>query len=218
MKIGVVTAIYIATNKHYQLTLNSMNSITSREHELYRIGVANHVEDDYVETVSSLYDHYFLNDENCLSSAWNKGIKDAIENGCEKILVSNLDVVYNEDTIDNLIKGSELYSNSVMWFPTISYEIYENERHPNDFSSFLVNKDFLDKVGGFHEGFKPAYFEDLEMRARIDHLGFTTKRIVDSHYVHLGQQTVKSDGTIHQIVGEAWKANEELYKQIISSY
>lgn len=216
MKVGVVTVAYITKKEHYTLALEAYKSMVFKG-ELLKILVINKLNKEFVN-LKTFNDIVIVNDENCLASAWNKGIELAINSGCEYVIVPNLDTVFYPECFNRLIDGSVNNPNNVMWFATISNEGYAGDSHPNDFSCFVVHKSFFETCGRFNERFKPAYFEDSEMKARIKHKGYGTKRIDNAFYLHFQGSTVKNDSDIGTTVNEAWAINQEIYNEIVSNY
>jgi len=217
MKIGIVSAIYVTNQRHFELAERSLQTFTDSKHEIINIGVVNKLNSEY-KKLESYYHHMMDNDENCLASAWNKGIDLALKLKCDYVIVANLDVELDPNCIDNFIVGATYTQDAIMWVGRIKNEAYYGDSHPNDFSLFMINLKTINTLGAFDERFKPAYFEDQEMIARIKHKGYHYTRIDGATYLHHGQQTVKNDSEISDIVGAMWARNQELYHEIISNY
>jgi len=140
-----------------------------------------------------------------LSQAWNNGIKQAITDGCDYIIVANDDTLFAPHSIDEWVdRMSQEPENVVLTAPLdvkktfddpfeivfsdsdTSYEFEENEL----FSMFMVRKDFWERCGWFDENFDPCWWEDNDMHYRITLLGFSiTKYTVP--YIHLGSISTK---------------------------
>lgn len=217
MKIGIVSAIYITNERHYELAVKSLQTFKDSRHEIINIGVVNKLNPEY-EDIEQYYYHMIDNDENCLASAWNKGIDWALALECDYVIVANLDVELDPNCIDNFVVGATYTQDAIMWVGHIKNETYYGEEHPNDFSLFMLNSKTIKTIGKFDERFKPAYYEDLEFKSRIRHKGYHYTRIIGATYLHHGQQTVKNDNEIGDIVGAMWAKNEALYHEIISNY
>jgi hypothetical protein len=107
MKIGIAYPIYCSNDIHFDFARQTLESIQSKEHELLFCGVINF-------TSKSDYDNYFRskgtvlsNPENNVSMAWNRGIKTLLEQGCDYVIVPNLDIVFKSDCIDKLVACAE---------------------------------------------------------------------------------------------------------------
>ena len=141
-----------------------------------------------------------------LAAAWNRGIKEAINDGCEVIIVSNDDVIFAPSTIDNLAKATiDMSQEYVVAYPKDVIEALDdpfdmvfddgyqyNTVNPEDqaFSCFAIKPDFFDKCGTFDENFDPAWWEDTDMKYRIHLLGYKTLQ-TDIPYAHLRHQSTK---------------------------
>lgn len=148
-----------------------------------------------------------------LAAAWNRGISEAIEDGCDYIVVSNDDVLFAPFSIDNAIHfiDSDKMNIDLLGFNDVS-PTYEDpfmitfaEQHdrfiPDQtiggavyrddlFSCFVIKRDFFDKFGTFDENFDPAWWEDTDMLYRIHLLG---GEVFPSPvpYIHRKHQTTK---------------------------
>lgn len=142
-----------------------------------------------------------------LAKAWNNGIKSAIIDGCDVIIVSNDDVLFSEKTIDYLARETmAMPDNCVMAFPVDVYDelsdpsqILWDENVVGDasksiedqsYACFAVKPDFFEKCGTFDENFDPAWWEDTDMKYRIHLLGYKTIQ-TSIPYVHIRHQTTK---------------------------
>lgn len=148
-----------------------------------------------------------------LAAAWNRGINEAIKDGCDYIIVSNDDVLFAPFSIDNAIQfiDSDRMNIDFLGFTDVSptYEdpfmitfaeqddtftpdqtiggaVYRDDL----FSCFVIKRDFFDKFGTFDENFDPAWWEDTDMLYRMHLLG---GEIFHSPvpYIHLKHQTTK---------------------------
>ena len=161
-----------------------------------------------------------------LAAAWNLGIKRAIADNCDFILVLNNDLILSVNTIDNLVKrfengdiimvtGTNDQSISIEEMSKLEKVYDENEPinpHP-DFSCFMINKNFIEKVGLFDENFLVAYFEDNAMHADIAMLGFGNEAIAitSATYYHLASQTIKNNPHLIPIIENAFKHNRAYF-------
>lgn len=142
-----------------------------------------------------------------LAAAWNTGIRGAISDGCDIIIVSNDDVLFSEKTIDELAQAViDMPDNYVMAFPVDVFDIVSDptqilwdddintdgveNKEDQSFACFVIKPDFFDKCGTFDENFDPAWWEDTDMKYRIKLLGYKTMQ-TQIPYVHIRHQTTK---------------------------
>ena len=140
-----------------------------------------------------------------LAAAWNQGFSEAVQDGCDYIIISNDDVLLAPWTIDawvesatqlpdNIVLSAPLDVTSTFFDPfeivfsdpTTEYEYQEREL----FSCFMVKSNFFELCGSFDENFDPAWHEDNDMHVRIRLLGYNVKKF-QIPYIHLGSQTTK---------------------------
>ena len=140
-----------------------------------------------------------------LSAAWNKGMKEALRDGCDYIIITNDDVLFAPWTIDAWVaRAKEVSEKIVLTAPLDVTETYFDPfeicfGQPEDeydfkehelFSCFMVKADFYEKCGWFDENFDPCWWEDNDMHYRIKLLGFDIQKF-KVPYIHLGSQTTK---------------------------
>ena len=140
-----------------------------------------------------------------LSAAWNKGIKEALRDGCDYIIISNDDVLFAPWTIDTWIEQAASTPEKIVL--TAPLDVTETYFDPFEicfgseeddytfkeqelFSCFMVKADFYEKCGWFDENFDPCWWEDNDMHYRIKLLGFDVQKF-KVPYIHLGSQTTK---------------------------
>lgn len=165
-----------------------------------------------------------------LSEAWNRGVKESLSDpDCDYMFVINNDVLFHEQTIDNLIDALNETSYAMVTCNNVAPhvpgidEFYKmqipddfdytkpitdwREEGP-DFSSFLINRKTIEDIGWFDENFYPCFWEDCEYHARILRLGGHAKRIARAPFYHYGSITAKSagvsSGPTHQKYIEKW--------------
>jgi len=142
-----------------------------------------------------------------LAAAWNTGIHQAIEDGCDVIVVSNDDVLFSENTLNDLAQATINMSeqhvvaypvdifdilsdpSQILWDDDIITDGVEN-KEDQTFSCFAIKPDFFEKCGTFDENFDPAWWEDADMKYRISLLGYKTLQ-TNIPYVHIRHQTTK---------------------------
>lgn len=135
-----------------------------------------------------------------VAKSWNLGIRTAFADGHDVVLVSNNDVVYDEDTIPNLERWHAdtrgfITVHSVAYMETLKHQ----ERkavliQPPDFAGFVISKRIVDIVGWFDEGFKTAYWEDLDYLIRLKDSGIVHGSAMDSLLLHYKSRTIHEGG------------------------
>jgi len=141
-----------------------------------------------------------------LAAAWNRGISQAYNDGCIVTIVSNDDVLFAPYTIDELADAvRDMNDDEIMVHPNDWLDVLEDPSDilfmdewrdvplsPEDqtFSCFAVRSDFISEMGTFDENFDPAWWEDTDMKYRINLMGY--KRIrTQIPYVHLRHQSTQ---------------------------
>jgi GT2 family glycosyltransferase len=216
MDIAIITVPYIKQDAHLHLAIDSYRSFKSK-HNLIKVAVINHVRDDIdLNAVKKWNDKVIKNDKNILSRAWNKGI-DVVK--ADYYLITNLDVTFKENYIDNLVKFAEENPKALIWSgyaildksmlhvmdETDTIEQFRNFEH--NFAAFLISKktikaiakydrkghDGSHKMGYFSEIFKPAYSEDCDYLRRAQFAGLKPLKTHTAYYWHYLQATTKHD-------------------------
>jgi len=140
-----------------------------------------------------------------LSQAWNNGMKQAIMDGCDYIIIANDDTLFAPWSIDAWVSSMSKESDNIVLTAPLhvgdtfdepfeivfsdedtEYKYVEKEL----FSMVMVRADFWEKCGWFDENFDPCWWEDNDMHYRITLLGFNIKKY-EIPYIHLGNQTTK---------------------------
>ena len=140
-----------------------------------------------------------------LAAAWNKGYRDAVQDGCDYIIVANDDTLLAPHSIDMAVKEFEgldreyaLYGfREVRDTFNDPFEIVFTDKDTDYqrseaelFSMFMVRNDFFELMGSFDENFDPCWWEDNDMHYRIVLLGYREYRS-ETPFVHRGSQTTK---------------------------
>lgn len=142
-----------------------------------------------------------------LSAAWNRGAKQAFDDGCDYALVCNDDIMFGPECIDNMVseytrlKGDNVIMvtpnniNGQLGSPheILDYKLPEGQEvsfsdHPN-FSCFLIAPDYFEKVGYFDENFAPAWYEDNDSHRRANLAGLREICTTAAPMVHIGGVT-----------------------------
>lgn len=139
-----------------------------------------------------------------VSKAWNDGIAQAIELGCEHVFVANDDIVLTHpETLTLLSRAMDWHSIDLLTPsnvrdgyapPKPSPFLGEHSFGVNpDFSAFMIRpKEFVERFGLFDENFYPAYFEDNDMAYRIKLYGGCYANHLNVGFLHKGSVTQNS--------------------------
>lgn len=120
-----------------------------------------------------------------VSGSWNWMMKKAFEAGYTHVALLNDDIIWKKDikSIENFVKENPagLYVSGGTW------------------CCFIVSYETFTKVGGFDEGFFPAYFEDNDYcyRCRLAEI----PRVTDGFFspeVYRNSMTIEKDGSLNQ--------------------
>jgi len=183
----------------------------------YRIGLVIPVLNNFDQAIDAIYSAKSENDLRIyvqpqyryqlpLAAAWNRGINEAYNDGCVVTIVSNDDVLFAPRTIDDLADAArDMNDDEVMVHPNDLMEVLDDPSEilfmeewggepfsPEDqsFSCFAIRSDFTSEMGTFDENFDPAWWEDTDMKYRINLMNY--KRIrTNIPYVHLRHQSTK---------------------------
>ena len=140
-----------------------------------------------------------------LAAAWNQGFTQAHRDGCDYVIIANDDTLFAPHSIDMAVEEFLGLDDKYVLYgfrevketfgepfevtfsdQDTDYEYTESEL----FSSFIVRRDFFDRVGTFDENFDPCWWEDNDMHYRIILLGYREYRSM-TPFVHIGSQTTK---------------------------
>jgi GT2 family glycosyltransferase len=134
------------------------------------------------------------NSENCLASAWNKGLKQLFKK-YNKVLVIGTDQEVLKEDIENLLEYSNKYPDAGLWsakpIETRPKTHNKVEHGDGSFSYFIISKEAYEDTGEFDENFKPAYFEDNDYLERLWLRGYIPVQTQHIKFLHLTQGSVK---------------------------
>lgn len=148
-----------------------------------------------------------------VAKSWNWGIKKALADGAEYVLVLNDDVrLMTPDFIDRL--AASLGQERVI---LVSGRPDHVEPKPDDdrlaMSAFMCDARLFANIGEFDETFSPAYFEDADMLHRIKISGrWRTYYDTDAVFHHWISSTRNEIRGARQ-TGRDYKANRERFFQ-----
>ena len=124
-----------------------------------------------------------------VAASWNYLIKKAIEDGHDKFLILNDDIILtlDEETISRIIcRWTEQF---IVCRPFYNW------------CSFILSKTIYDKVGAFDENFKICYFEDNDYKYRMDLQGIQIKyEDLLSPEVYNNSMTIKKDPSLNNFI------------------
>lgn len=219
MKIGVAYVAYLSGETLLELAVQSLESISSEEHELVFSGWLNKpIPESWrrqLEPFGPVYD----NDENCLARGWNRGINDLLDQGCDYVFVPNVDIEVRDDSLDNLVRAAEAKPDYLLWTmstwadrASLDRAVLDDHWMPYpDFSAFMIDRRCWDLVGEFDENFKPAYDEDLDYHWRIHLTGFEAGHYEGSRFYHVGSATINLDAALRSANRTTHAANDAYF-------
>lgn len=158
-----------------------------------------------------------------VAANWNLGIRKLIEfSDCDTFLVLNNDILLHPQTIDNLVERLNegdvimVTGTNVAQYATpdkiFNYPItdYSESEHP-DFSCFLINKHFIEKIGWFDENFIGAYMEDCDAHARIVLAGEIAVACNSAPYYHYSSRTLQENPRLAEQIHENHLKNQRYF-------
>ncbi len=212
-KIGLTFPVYHSSDVLFDFTRQAVESFKSQNHELYVYPVVNFCSSPELYPADNKFQldpsikKYLVYDNpkgNEVGAAWNFGIKKALEDGCDFVIVPNNDVVCHHKCIDNLVAFADMHPEFILWSGSEWIDIrtlngvkeadinWSFDEHPH-FSFFMVNKKTMDTVGFFDENIKMAYFEDGDYHYRILLSGSKAGKTNAAKFYHYGSRSIKVD-------------------------
>lgn len=220
MKIGIGYPAYISNEDHFKYAKETLDSVKSEEHEIVFCGVENFISKPEYRQYLQSKGTVLQNPDNCVSMAWNRAIEFLLKQGCDYVIVPNLDIVFRSTLVDNLVRFAEQSDpDIILWtalpwndLPTLE-EADETPEAPETphFSCFMVNSDLFLEVGPFDETFAPAYNEDLDMHWRIVLAGKKAVGFEGARFFHYGSRTIKSDPELEKANHITHDANNKYF-------
>jgi GT2 family glycosyltransferase len=143
-----------------------------------------------------------------VSAAWNFGMLKSLQAGNKYAIICNDDVIFEPNVIKQLVE-TLTETNAVM----VSPNAYEETKTPElktwtDYCCFAVDiKQLIKNVGWFDENFYPAYFEDNDMRRRIELAGLKSFTRTDLKINHVVSATQFADPNNPVTNGDAFNKN-----------
>lgn len=238
MKLGIVTVPYIINKSHLLLAEETYESIDKvlmniTGLETFKIAVYTSLEySNSIKTIAAYNDKVVSAPENCLGAAWNIGVKQAIQEGCDVIYIPNLDIEITSTAFAEIldyIKANNQHGiyamsaiNSYVQFAVYpspaqqadAGQVVDIVNHDQSFSSFFITKEAYETIGEFTEVFKPAYYEDCDYLYRAKKAGYTPKRLKSAIFFHHLSGTRKGSAKDQEAFNTYFKQSTELYIKI----
>lgn len=232
MKITTVIPVYLSNSLLLDFTEQTLASLKT-SHDNTILLVNNYCLPDLKEGLSKLGTVIDNPVGNSVPAAWNLGIKKAIENGSEYIFIPNNDLIFRNDSLDNLIKFAEEHKEMIMWtmaehcdMRTLKTKEPENtfDEHPH-FSAFMVHKSFPEQLGKLEEGtgepypgyfdedLKVGYFEDGDMHQRLLRQGLKACKTASAWFYHFGSRTIKTDDDLNFQNAKTYEYNRAYFER-----
>lgn len=132
------------------------------------------------------------------SASWNVGCEFMFDRGHDKTFLMNDDFeLLDTDILTKIDKAYEDFS--------------EAHYHLWGFSAVSVSEDLYEKVGGFDEGFWPAYYEDNDYYYRSVNLGIRWEGITNIHVNHITSSSTQSSPWLNRLNSKTFPLNHARY-------
>ena len=207
MKVYAIFVIYITTKIQEQLAINTLNSFKTKFNMRYVAVVNRYYSNDKSfgkSDMGEFFDHIIYNDRNCLARAWNKGFSYAHSKGADFVIFSNLGLIIIDDGLDRLIEQARDHKNKkvlvfsgnrIMGGVIRRYEeglakVIVSTMWDN-FTLFLVRRNFQRAIGRFDENFSPAYYEDIDIQRRLELSGNEHIAVEACKYKHEQSSSIR---------------------------
>jgi GT2 family glycosyltransferase len=147
-----------------------------------------------------------------VSPAWNLGMKRSLQAGNQYAIICNDDVVFEPNVISGLLEtikdtGAVMVSPN-QWETSDKYTLTSW----TDYCCFIVDiKQLIKNVGWFDENFYPAYFEDNDMRRRIELANLNSYTRKDLKISHVNSATQFADPSNPVTSAEAFNNNMQYF-------
>lgn len=223
-----------------EYTIHCMESIVANKCEVpYEVVIVNQASTD--QTVEKAVDfgnrkmpnrlHLINNDKNTgCGGGWNQGVKFAMENGFTHMIIANNDILVGPNMIQALYNRMKREPSVILCSAvdvirevTVPQFVLDGEKevnkkpdteapHPN-FSCFMINRETIERVGYFDEGFYPAYFEDNDYHYRLKLAGGENCAIANTTavFIHYGSRTQNQKAGSPIVPGQMFKNNEAYF-------
>lgn len=207
MKLAIGTISFFTNDALFDLFKRSLATVhTCADHVL--LNAINHpVTPEQQQYLNDSFDWVYTNERNNVSMAWNKMIDYAIEQGCDRLLITNSDMFYEMGAIDKVLDYSintGVFITGASLFDDINFTQRVTHGTLVHYASFMINlqrwaewqdKDPDKKLQGYfnYELFDPAYYEDIDFDRRVKLTNMGVSICQDARCQHLVSQSIRLD-------------------------
>ena len=220
--LDLIRTIY--TKYSYHIYLIDNNSDKKTKEELADL--------DNREYITIIYNNTNIG----CASAWNQGIKIAIEEcNIDYAVVLNNDILLHKDCIDNMIKeiklggfpfvsAMDVCKECVKPFDVLDLKVSEKKFVVDapEFSCYALSIALLNLFekkenifeeyrGLFDQKYYPAYFEDNDFHYRLKLIGMRAVKTNTALYYHYGSRTIKENEEVGHISDTYYLNNKQRY-------
>jgi hypothetical protein len=200
-KVSIIISSYKTKEMTLEL-LKSINQLSYKNKEIILIDDGGN--DSTIERANKIFPKVktIKNKKNMgFSKSNNIGIKKA---SGEYIIILNSDVLFPDKKIlEKMINIFHKYKNAALAVCKvigIDNKLQTSFNNPDIEQEFKIGggpimffrADILKKLGGFDEGFSPAYYEDTDLSLRIKKMGYKLIYTPSTYIMHLGGATTKN--------------------------
>lgn len=233
IKVGVVIPSINLWAKFTKPCIDSVKTKYDYRIVLVDNGSTDETREEAGKLVSATFTHK-RNEQNVgCQGAWNYGIKDSFEHGCDYVLVCNNDILLHKDAIDKLVDRFESSKTSdehltlamvtamdirgELPIPTMidalntDFKANCAEAESPNYSAYMISKLYWDKIGEFDLGFFPAYFEDNDSHYRMKLAGLKAIVYPPAMFYHFGSRTQNEAGPGPLVSGSLFEANRNYF-------
>lgn len=228
MKVGISLPLYHSSDILFEFTKKTLESIKSKNNEIYIYLIVNYSLAEYYpkkedfELDESVKEFGVTENPrgNEVGAAWNLGIKQGLEDGCDFVMIMNNDLLLHHACVDNLVTFADIHPEFVLWTASEWIDIHtvdgikeadikwDFNEHPH-FSYFMVSQKTIDTVGWFDENLRMAYMEDGDYHYRIVLSGNKAGKTEAAKFYHFGSRTIKVDDELHDKNDRSYEDNRD---------
>jgi GT2 family glycosyltransferase len=234
--IDKILIIIPVLNLWDQYTIHCMDSIAANKCDIpFEVLIVNQASTD--QTINKATDfggrkmpgrvHLINNEKNTgCGGGWNQGVEWGLERAFTHFIIANNDILVGPNAIQAMYtrmkrEPAVLLCSAVdviREVPVPQFVLDETKDvnkkpdteapHPN-FSCFMINRECVEKVGMFDEGFFPAYFEDNDFHYRLKLAGGNDCAIANTTavFIHYGSRTQNQNAGAPIVPGEMFQKN-----------
>lgn len=241
-RVAIVVPVYHANDLHFDFTKQTIESVVFPEGvEGKLFTIVNFSKPEFYPNLDSFQNKFpqqiIENPKgNHVGSAWNLGIKTALQADFDYVIVCNNDIIFHKKAIENLLRFATEHPEYILWtasewsdlrtIKTVEDTSFDEsfDEHPH-FSCFMVNKKTMESLsekekdtkepmpGYFDEGFNPSYFEDQDMAHRIYRAGYKAVKVSKARFYHYGSRTISVDDNIYALNRRTYEQAREYFKE-----